>query len=70
MNVPFALIGGILVLIIGHFNLSASASVGFIVTRNITLFLKADMIRDKTKERKTRKSQKLVMRFHHSLKDR
>jgi heavy metal efflux system protein len=30
LNIPFALIGGILALIIGHFNLSVSASVGFI----------------------------------------
>jgi cobalt-zinc-cadmium resistance protein CzcA len=30
MNIPFALIGGILALIIGDFNLSVSASVGFI----------------------------------------
>ena len=30
MNIPFALIGGILALVIGHFNLSVSASVGFI----------------------------------------
>jgi heavy metal efflux system protein len=30
MNIPFALIGGILALIIGQFNLSVSASVGFI----------------------------------------
>lgn len=30
MNIPFALIGGILALIIGHFNISVSASVGFI----------------------------------------
>ncbi len=30
MNIPFALIGGILALIIGHFNMSVSASVGFI----------------------------------------
>ncbi|HZS18720.1 MAG TPA: CusA/CzcA family heavy metal efflux RND transporter [Candidatus Udaeobacter sp.] len=30
MNIPFALIGGILALIIGRFNLSVSASVGFI----------------------------------------
>jgi cobalt-zinc-cadmium resistance protein CzcA len=30
MNIPFALIGGILALVIGRFNLSVSASVGFI----------------------------------------
>ncbi len=30
LNIPFALIGGILALIIGHFNISVSASVGFI----------------------------------------
>ena len=30
LNIPFALIGGILALIIGNFNLSVSASVGFI----------------------------------------
>jgi len=30
MNIPFALIGGILALVIGDFNLSVSASVGFI----------------------------------------
>ena len=30
MNIPFALIGGILALVIGQFNLSVSASVGFI----------------------------------------
>ena len=30
LNIPFALIGGILALLIGHFNLSVSASVGFI----------------------------------------
>ena len=30
LNIPFALIGGILALVIGHFNLSVSASVGFI----------------------------------------
>ena len=30
LNIPFALIGGILALILGHFNLSVSASVGFI----------------------------------------
>ena len=30
MNIPFALIGGILALVIGHFNMSVSASVGFI----------------------------------------
>jgi cobalt-zinc-cadmium resistance protein CzcA len=30
MNIPFALIGGILALLIGRFNLSVSASVGFI----------------------------------------
>ena len=30
LNIPFALIGGILALIIGHFNMSVSASVGFI----------------------------------------
>ena len=30
MNIPFALIGGILAIVIGHFNLSVSASVGFI----------------------------------------
>lgn len=30
MNIPFALIGGILALLIGHFNMSVSASVGFI----------------------------------------
>ncbi|MEP6664656.1 MAG: efflux RND transporter permease subunit, partial [Verrucomicrobiota bacterium] len=30
MNIPFALIGGILALLIGNFNLSVSASVGFI----------------------------------------
>ena len=30
MNIPFALIGGILALVIGGFNLSVSASVGFI----------------------------------------
>jgi heavy metal efflux system protein len=30
INFPFALIGGILALVIGHFNLSVSASVGFI----------------------------------------
>ena len=29
-NIPFALIGGILALVIGHFNMSVSASVGFI----------------------------------------
>ncbi len=31
LNIPFALIGGILALVIGHFNMSVSASVGFIV---------------------------------------
>lgn len=30
LNIPFAMIGGILALVIGHFNLSVSASVGFI----------------------------------------
>ena len=30
LNIPFALIGGILALLIGHFNMSVSASVGFI----------------------------------------
>jgi cobalt-zinc-cadmium resistance protein CzcA len=30
LNIPFALIGGILALVIGHFNMSVSASVGFI----------------------------------------
>ncbi len=30
LNIPFALIGGILALVIGHFNISVSASVGFI----------------------------------------
>ncbi|HEU5069087.1 MAG TPA: CusA/CzcA family heavy metal efflux RND transporter [Verrucomicrobiae bacterium] len=30
LNIPFALIGGILALVLGHFNLSVSASVGFI----------------------------------------
>ena len=30
LNIPFALIGGILALLIGHFNISVSASVGFI----------------------------------------
>jgi cobalt-zinc-cadmium resistance protein CzcA len=30
MNIPFALIGGILALLLGHFNLSVSGSVGFI----------------------------------------
>lgn len=30
LNIPFALIGGILALVMGHFNLSVSASVGFI----------------------------------------
>ena len=30
LNIPFALIGGILALFLGHFNLSVSASVGFI----------------------------------------
>ena len=30
LNIPFALIGGILALVIGQFNLSVSASVGFI----------------------------------------
>ena len=30
MNIPFALIGGILALVVGRFNLSVSASVGFI----------------------------------------
>src|SRR5207302_6595595 len=30
LNIPFALIGGILALVVGHFNLSVSASVGFI----------------------------------------
>ena len=30
LNIPFALIGGIVALVIGHFNLSVSASVGFI----------------------------------------
>ena len=30
LNIPFALIGGILALIVGHFNMSVSASVGFI----------------------------------------
>ncbi len=30
LNIPFALIGGILALLLGHFNLSVSASVGFI----------------------------------------
>ena len=30
MNIPFALIGGILALVLGHFNMSVSASVGFI----------------------------------------
>jgi cobalt-zinc-cadmium resistance protein CzcA len=30
MNIPFAFIGGILALVIGRFNLSVSASVGFI----------------------------------------
>jgi len=30
MNIPFALIGGILALVIGRFNLSVSASVGFV----------------------------------------
>jgi cobalt-zinc-cadmium resistance protein CzcA len=30
LNIPLALIGGILALVIGHFNLSVSASVGFI----------------------------------------
>jgi len=30
MNIPFALIGGILALVIGRFNLSVSASIGFI----------------------------------------
>ncbi|HEX7653390.1 MAG TPA: CusA/CzcA family heavy metal efflux RND transporter, partial [Verrucomicrobiae bacterium] len=30
LNVPFALVGGILALVLGHFNLSVSASVGFI----------------------------------------
>src|SRR4029077_6739171 len=29
-NIPFALLGGILALVIGRFNLSVSASVGFI----------------------------------------
>jgi cobalt-zinc-cadmium resistance protein CzcA len=29
-NIPFALVGGILALVLGHFNLSVSASVGFI----------------------------------------
>jgi cobalt-zinc-cadmium resistance protein CzcA len=30
LNIPFALVGGILALLIGHFNISVSASVGFI----------------------------------------
>ena len=30
LNIPFALIGGILALVLGHFNLSVSASIGFI----------------------------------------
>lgn len=30
LNIPFALIGGIVALVIGHFNMSVSASVGFI----------------------------------------
>jgi len=30
LNIPFALIGGILALLLGHFNISVSASVGFI----------------------------------------
>lgn len=30
LNIPFALVGGILALLIGHFNLSVSSSVGFI----------------------------------------
>ncbi|MEY4387971.1 MAG: hypothetical protein RLY20_3254 [Verrucomicrobiota bacterium] len=30
LNIPFALIGGILALLLGHFNMSVSASVGFI----------------------------------------
>jgi heavy metal efflux system protein len=30
LNIPFALIGGILALVLGHFNVSVSASVGFI----------------------------------------
>ncbi len=30
LNIPFALIGGIIALIVGHFNISVSASVGFI----------------------------------------
>ena len=30
LNIPFAMIGGILALVVGHFNLSVSASVGFI----------------------------------------
>ena len=30
LNIPFAMIGGIVALVVGHFNLSVSASVGFI----------------------------------------
>jgi cobalt-zinc-cadmium resistance protein CzcA len=30
LNIPFALVGGILALVLGHFNMSVSASVGFI----------------------------------------
>ena len=30
LNIPFALIGGIVALVVGNFNLSVSASVGFI----------------------------------------
>jgi heavy metal efflux system protein len=37
LNIPFALIGGILALLLGHFNMSVSASVGFIALFGVAI---------------------------------